>query len=239
MSNLKINGEVFIPIDDARDYLVDERAVYELGTLYFHYKGFADFYQNLNEPTGSCLDEAIFYADPERVHINGMMCLFPHDVEQFWHAPHDGADFYSRNYTLHIGEVNGENIFIDPISYFDLGGYVFINESNVYARQSDMDALSERFGIAKHTCTTEINDEFDDTYSEDESLEFDGEVIDSGIRNFLDSIIVSHPKATSKDIISHCFEHHKGNRIRNKAKKIMEKLGINMDKTGGGPLPKI
>jgi len=158
MNNLNINGEVFIPIDDARDYLADERAVYELETLYFHYIGFAYYYRELDEPMG-CLDEAIFYADPERVYVDGVIEMDATAVSCFWQAPHDGADFfYTQNFHLHTGKVNGKDLFIEPGSYF-AGQSILLRNSIVYAKQSNLDALAKQYGIPKNI---ENCDDFND-----------------------------------------------------------------------------
>jgi len=155
MNNLNINGEVFIPIDDARDYLADKLAVYELKILYFHYIGFAYYYRELDEPMG-CLDEAIFYADRERVYVDGVIEIH---ASYFWQSLPDVADsVYTQNFHLHTGKVNGKDLFIEPGSYF-AGQSILLSNSIVYAKQSNLDALAKQYGIPKNI---ENCDDFND-----------------------------------------------------------------------------
>ncbi len=57
---------------------------------------------------------------------------------------------------------------------------------------------------------------------------------ETAIRNFLERVISKYPKATSKDIISHCFICYKNNnRQKTKIKNIMVTLGIETDKNSG------
>jgi len=57
--------------------------------------------------------------------------------------------------------------------------------------------------------------------------------VDEGIKVFIMSVLVSHPKATSKDIIGHCFSCYKGNNSRlEPIKKIIAKLNVVMGGDG-------
>ncbi len=57
---------------------------------------------------------------------------------------------------------------------------------------------------------------------------------ETSIRDFIERVISKYPKATSKDIISHCFNcYANNNRKKAKIKKIMVTLGIEADKNSG------
>ena len=63
---------------------------------------------------------------------------------------------------------------------------------------------------------------------------FKSEASNEHIKGFIKSISESYPKATSKDIVGHCFDCYKGNnRKLTEVKAIIEELGIKMDKKGG------
>jgi len=136
MSNLIFNDEVFIPINEAGNYLVDDRAVSRLKQLYIRYQGFADHYSKLDESTSY-----------EAVYVNGM--LF-YDNQKF-----DEQFFMDWKCRLHSGTVkaNGKNVEIPQGSYFKLEPKSVF----VYARQSELDDLSDEYGIPINT--TELDDD--------------------------------------------------------------------------------
>lgn len=56
---------------------------------------------------------------------------------------------------------------------------------------------------------------------------------DEHIRDFIESIITDYPKATSKDIVSHCFDCYKDNNSQlEPIKKIIAKLNVVMGESG-------
>jgi len=142
------NDEIFLQIDEAEGYLDEPSAVRQLDFLYVHYKGFADYYRLLSEPTGNCLDEAEYYAEAERVYLDG---LGQFDSAPYWQAPYDGADFVIRFIGLYRGLMNGRFCCIDDSSYFDTGINTFLNSScednPVYVKLSDLNELAEKYGI--------------------------------------------------------------------------------------------
>ena len=231
--DLEIKGEKLISIENAFEYLQDRRVVYELENLYFYYKGFATPVREVELGKMVC-DEPFYYEEYDRVYLDGLMRLNEEDKQQFWRDTHEGATFSIICLILHYGNLDGKESLIPFDGFYKLDGNIIVCETNVYVKKSDLDGLSERFGIPKKSCFTkndlaEGNEEVLNT-----PLFNNHENEDAHITNFIESVITDFPEAKSKDIVSHCFDCYKSsNRDKSRIKKIIAGLGIEMDKKGG------
>ena len=132
---LYFGGELFIPIQEAFDYLVDGSVVYQLDQFFFHYKGFADeceFGEGYLDPFCTLL--RIVYLDAVAI-LDDMEGV----LHKFKQMSFDGGSLTARWFDPYRGTINGKNELPEncQISYY-FRTDITMNNSNVYVRQSDL-----------------------------------------------------------------------------------------------------
>ena len=220
---LYFGGELFIPIQEAFDYLVDESVVYELDQLFFYYKGFA--WEHSYEE-GSDLDPCDCFM---KVYLNALSVLNGQTLQNFRQMLHNGGSLCVRWFYPCKGTINGKlELPLKGICY-DLGVNININDSNVYVLQSDLDDASKEFGISKNPMwanSVSINNgkeqksNFDDSNSVtpliDTSKDF--------IIDFTKSVLIEYPEITTADLKKNCFEDM--NNLNSRDSKIINEILI-------------
>jgi len=196
-------------VEDAFEYLVDEIIVYHLDQLFFYYKGFAYEY----ECKGGYLDPLCNLL--RRVYLDAVAFLDGQNLQHFLQMSHDGGDLYIRSFEFYKGTINGkENLPVNRPAgsiFYDLGANVHINYSNVYVRQSDLDAACEEFGIPKKTC---LNGNPLIAQHEEKKKSFEEGITtinpsDSPrdlLINFTKSVLEKYPNSTTADLRRYCLE---------------------------------
>lgn len=165
MNLIKINGDEYISLNDAVNYLDEPSAAFQLKTYFFRYKGFAEMTELLDELevcTYSYEDDLddkrtliIDRTVPEQVYINGLAEI---KIKPITQAFHDGREYFISKFKCFIGLVNREQ---KKISYLNNGAAISISSKklNLYkggdynddilVKLSDLDALAEKYGIPK------------------------------------------------------------------------------------------
>ena len=206
---LYFGGELFIPIQEAFDYLVDESVVYELDQLFFYYKGFA--WEHSYEE-GSDLDPCDCFM---KVYLNALSVLNGQTLQNFRQMLHNGGSLCVRWFYPCKGTINGKlELPLKGICY-DLGVNININDTNVYVLQSDLDAASKKFGIPKKTIWSisisknNGNEQIPNFY---DSNAFTTPIHTSQdfIIDFTKSVLIQHPDIKTADLKKYCFDDMNG-----------------------------
>jgi hypothetical protein len=207
---LYFGGELFIPIQEAFDYLVDESVVYELDQLFFYYKGFA--WEHSYEE-GSDLEPCDCYM---KVYLNALSVLNGQTLQNFRQMLHNGGSLCVRWFYPRKGTINGKlELPLKRICY-DLGVNININDTNVYVLQSDLDAASKKFGIPKKTIWSisisknngkEEKDYIGDSVNAATSISNSPQ---ESVIEFTKSVLIQHPDIKTADLKKHCFDDMNG-----------------------------
>jgi hypothetical protein len=245
--NLYFEGEVFIPIQDAFDYLMDESVVYELNQLFFYYKGFANEY--FCEETYLDFEEGYVESNASfvrLVYLDAVARLGGSVLYECMKMLRKGGSLYVRQLVFNIGTINGEDLLhkclvtdfitalddsinINNINVYDLGSIININNSNVYVRQSDLDDASKEFGISKNPMwanSVSINNgkeqksNFDDSNSVTPLIDTSKDFI----IDFTKSVLIEYPEITTADLKKNCFEDM--NNLNSRDSKIINEILI-------------
>ena len=105
-----------------------------------------------------------------------------------------------------------------------------IDISRVYIHHSEVELNDSS---VKNDCV-QPNNELNGVEQKENTGDKTDNDFETAIRDFIERVISKYPKATSKDIISHCFICYKNNnRQKTKIKNIMVTLGIETDKNSG------
>ncbi len=225
--NLKFGHDVFIPIEDAFEYLVDESVVYQLDQLFYPYKGFADEYWT--DPT---------YLDPtptllRRVYLDALGILEDKALRNFRQMFHDAGELTIRWFSPYKGTINGKEDFPDDFNSYDLGFRLNINNCNVYVRQSDLDDASKEFGIPKNpnwnssVLKKNIGKEEKDYIGDSVNVNAATSISDSqeeSVIEFTKSVLIQHPDAKTADLKRNCFEDM--NKLNARDSKIINEILI-------------
>ncbi len=152
--NLSFGGETFIPINIAKDYLDCDDVVYSLKHLYKHHKSIVH-------------SERTFQS--EQVFINGMVLIEGKALFDYWNQKHAGFTSLIWELKLCYGTVNGKECS-KPITY-PLIAPESLTDTNVYAKQLDLDSLAEHYGI--HIAVTASHTEAPAIDSKNKSVSID------------------------------------------------------------------
>ena len=150
---------------------------------------------------------------------------------------------YTRHW-LHSAPSNGWKRFFRRLLWFFSGNSVIgEKKSNLYPywgfKRDDLLAYAKEIGIRPLFLFPEdlneannLNKKQDGSQGISESTPKDespnqDSTEEANIKNFISNINTQYPEATSKDIISHCFDCYKNNtRKKGQIKKIIDTLGI-------------
>lgn len=125
-------GELFIPFRNASGYLEFQDVVFELDDLYFYFKGFADSLTEEVHMSSKCYIDGMGIIDV----WDGIIC---DNVELL----------FTKTFTISYGTINGKSRLLYDFNTFDFLREIDISANSVYVKQSDLDRLSESYGINK------------------------------------------------------------------------------------------
>ena len=212
---LYFGGELFIPIQEAFDYLVDGSVVYQLDQFFFHYKGFADeceFGEGYLDPFCTLL--RIVYLDAVAI-LDDMEGV----LHKFKQMSFDGGSLTARWFDPYRGTINGKNELPEncQISYY-FRTDITMNNSNVYVRQSDLDEASKKFGIAKNpnwnSSVLKNNSNEEKDYIGDSvnaaTTTFISDSPEESVIEFTKSVLIQHPDIKTADLKKYCFDDMNG-----------------------------
>jgi len=229
---IDFNGETFLLIDDAFKYLVDRKSVRELENIYIYYKGFAT--EVIKVPANLPEHPNAFHrVEKDRIYLECFAIMEKDIREKLWGYIHTTRMLHVNSLIFQNGKINGEipNKSLD--GYYRLDDIHLIDETNVYAKQSELDYLSDQYAIPKNpsfkTNDLSPNDkdvsktQFLDTLEDRDKEDKD----ETRIKDFIKNVINIYPNADSNDFISHCFACYSGNnRALEPIRKIISDLGI-------------
>jgi hypothetical protein len=193
--DLSVGKEVFIPVQDAFEYLIDKNVVYYVDT-FTYYKGFATVYENKREgPLG-------YY-----VYLDAMVMLDEVSLEWLYE---DGSPVVRWMY-VYKGTINGiealplENMIYLAHNQFDL------DYKNIYVKKSDLDNASKKYGIPKNTnwnggVSVKNADEEKTNFDDSNAVTTTSDTLQDSIIEFTKSVLIQYPNATTADLRRNCFE---------------------------------
>lgn len=139
---LQLNNEDFINFYDALEYLEFEGAISEIEKIYFQYKGFVE---------GCIKDSADENGDlkTEKVFLDGWVFIDLEDAEDFLAEFKEKGESEVNYLSLYQGKAKNNQLTENDFEYYLTEINVDSSETDVYVKKSDLDAISEQYGIAK------------------------------------------------------------------------------------------
>jgi len=241
---IDFNGETFLIIDDALEYLEDKTVIFHLKNLYIYYKGFATELKNLHriEPGSS---HPSYSEAQEPVYLECFADMAKGIKKELQNCLRTKCTIEIGYLVFQHGTVNGKRPEKSLDGYYCLDDTYYVDKSNIYAKKSELDYISDKYSIPKKISfkTNDLsssNEEVPKNQSLNKLEGSDNE--DNGsdaqqkegvrIKDFIKGVIDTYPNADSNDYISHCFACYRGNnRALEPIKKIIFDLGIKY----GGP----
>jgi hypothetical protein len=205
--DLQYGDDVFIPIENAFYYLDDDRSVFELKRLYYHYKGFA-------------LEDKSMLVNrmPKRVYLDAMCFFNVSETKQLWKSYYAHIEIIKEKCDFDIGRINGKLYDV-----LDLDCYLFhleskkvINNSDFYVRKDDLDTVSHTYGIPRKNSwdddSFKPNNLKHKKYSEIDIVATsyiannDNSSPQSLIVEYVKKVLTQYPSITTADLKKNCFE---------------------------------
>jgi len=153
---LQVNNEDFINFYDALEYLEFEGAISELNNVYFQFKGFVE---------GCIKDSADEKGDikTEKVFLDGWVSVDLEDAEDFLAEFKENGESEVNYLSLYQGKAKNNKLTENDFEYYLTEINIDSSEIDVYVKKSDLDAISEQYGIPKKVWTSS-----DDLLEDDE-----------------------------------------------------------------------
>jgi len=139
---LQVNNEDFINFYDALEYLEFEGAISELDNVYFQFNGFVE---------GCIKDSADEKGDikTEKVFLDGWVSIELEDAEDFLAEFKENGESEVNYLSLYQGKAKNNQLTENDFEYYLAEINVDSSETDVYVKKSDLDAISDQYGIPK------------------------------------------------------------------------------------------